>query len=217
VTRRRLGLVLVGVGAAMVVVAVLGLVLDRGSDEPDETIATSTTTTTTTTTPSTTTTSTTTTSTTSTTSNTTTATTTSTTTTSTTTTSSTTSTTTTSTTTTVPPTESIEQFVELYRDAIESGDVDFLMARLHPVVTEGFGAELCRGWIERVILSLEDYQLVGAVEGPTDRSFTTPAGTGVLEGTYAAPVSFAIGGQTFEVEAGFVPIGGEVFWLGECA
>ncbi len=123
---------------------------------------------------------------------------------------------TTTTTTTAAPRESIEDFVVRFALAIASGDVEFLLDRLHPAVLGGFGPDLCRNWIETEILQLGNYQLTGPVEGPRDQSFTTPAGTGTIEGAYSAPVSFIFEGQLFNAEGGFALIGTEVHWLGQC-
>jgi hypothetical protein len=133
-------------------------------------------------------------------------------------------TTSTSTTTTTSPTttttdaqpESVEDFVALFALAIEAGDVEFLFDRLHPAAVGGFGAELCRTWIEDEVLQLGDYKLTGPVDGPRDQSFTTPAGTGTIENAYSAPVSFVFQGQLFNAEAGFALIDTQMYWLGQC-
>lgn len=120
------------------------------------------------------------------------------------------------TTTTLAPSQLIEDFVVLFALAIADGDADFLLNRLHPAVTGGFGPDLCLNWIETEILQLGDYELTGPVQGPQDRPFTTPAGTGTIEGAYSAPVSFVFQGQLFNAQGGFVLIGAEVNWLGQC-
>lgn len=112
--------------------------------------------------------------------------------------------------------ESVKDFVVLFALAIAASDVEFLLDRLHPAVVGGFGLDLCQNWIEAEILQLGDYQLTGPVEGPRNQSFTTPTGTGTIEDAYSAPVTFVFQGQLFNAEGGFVLIGDEMHWLGQC-
>ena len=116
----------------------------------------------------------------------------------------------------MPTPETVEEFVDSYAAAIAAGDVGFLFDRLHPAAVGGFGADLCRAWIDGEILALGDYRLTGAVEGPLEQSFTTPAGTGLIENAFRAPVSFVFQGQEFDAFAGFALVDGEMRWLGQC-
>jgi hypothetical protein len=133
-----------------------------------------------------------------------------------TTTSSTTTTTTSTTTTTVVVSETVDEFVVLFAEAIAASDVDFLFDRLHPAVVGGFGPDLCRNWVEDEILQFSNYELAGPAEGPRDQPFTTPAGTGVIENSFSAPIKFTFQGQDFDAEAGFALVGTDMHWLGQC-
>lgn len=128
-------------------------------------------------------------------------------------------------TTSAPPTSVVEpgldaravdEFVEAYTAAIGSRDETFLAERLHPTVVDGYGIELCRSWIEREILEFSNYQLTAAAEGPRDISFAMPDGRVVIPDTFTAPVTFVFGGQSFDAEASFAAIEGELYWLGQC-
>ena len=204
--RRRLGLILMGLGAAVVLIGLIGLVAGGSSDSEEPQAATTTTTVVTTTqavattAPATTTTRPPTTTATS----------------STTTSTSTTTTSTTTTTTTTMPDQTVEEFLPEFVAAIESGDVDFLFDRLHPAVVGGYGPDLCRNWIEAEILTLQNYQLTGPVVGPIDQPFTTPAGTGTIENAFSVPASFVFQGQQFDTDAGFALVDARMHWLGQC-
>jgi hypothetical protein len=117
-------------------------------------------------------------------------------------------------TTAVPP-EMVEDFVIAFRVAVDAEDVAFLMERLHPIVLEVFGEKLCRAFIEREILQLENYVQAGPVEGPTTRSFETPSGSGEAV-TFSVPVEFVFQGQHFEDTARYGPVDGEMHWFTEC-
>jgi len=70
--------------------------------------------------------------------------------------------------------------------------------------------------MESEILLLEDFGLTGAVEGPFDKEFTTPSGTGVIENTFSGPISFTLQGQSFAVTADFALVDTKIRWLGQC-
>ncbi|MEX0699999.1 MAG: hypothetical protein WD354_09730 [Acidimicrobiia bacterium] len=121
------------------------------------------------------------------------------------------------TTTTLPP-ETVEAFVATYRAALDADDVEFLFARLHPKVVETQGTELCRAWVEREVLVLDNYQIAGEITGPADERFPAPDGSQfAIADTFSTTVTFTIEGQNFESEAGFALVEGVMHWLGTCS
>ena len=121
----------------------------------------------------------------------------------------------TATTTTVAaltPTEQVTAFLVEFNTALADSDVDFLVARLHPAVFTLFDEETCRNFVESDILALSQYQLTGAVTGPTVTSIGGQEVTGYL----TAPVSFVIGGETFQQEGAFALLDGQVYWFTQC-
>ena len=126
-----------------------------------------------------------------------------------------------STTTTAAPTtttaevETVEEFVAAFAAATAADDAGFLFQRLHPVVLQVYDPELCRGWVEREIVGLEDYRLVGEVT-ETVRSFDTPSGPVTVDPVYLAEVAFVFQGQPFEASGLYAPLEGEMRWFGEC-
>ncbi len=225
--RTRVGRLVMAAGVLLVVVGVLGMVLGSGSGE-DVDIAAGTTTSviTTSTDPPTDDTSetpasvppTTTAATTSTTS-----TTTSTTSTTTSTTSTTTSTTSTTTSTSVAPTttlsieSAVSAFVQQFSLDIANRDTDALLATLNSAVVLGSGEQLCRDFVEREILALGEYQLVGEITGPVSKVIETVAGTVTIDNIYETGVSFTFSGESFDSRADFVvDSDGRVSWLGVC-
>jgi hypothetical protein len=126
------------------------------------------------------------------------------------------STSTTTATTVAIPSPTVADFVDEFRTAIDAGHVDFLFDRLHPVVLATYEADLCRGYIEREILALDDYRLIGPVEGPFVRTFPSQGGEITVEQAFDAPVSFNFQGQSFDVTGGFAIEDGQVYWFTEC-
>lgn len=119
------------------------------------------------------------------------------------------------TTTTTAEVETVEEFVAAFAAATASDDAGFLFQRLHPVVLEVYDPELCRGWVEREIVGLEDYRLVGEVT-ETVRSFDTPSGPVTVDPVYLAEVAFVFQGQPFQASGLYAPLEGEMRWFGEC-
>jgi hypothetical protein len=121
------------------------------------------------------------------------------------------------TTTTIPP-ETLEAFVAAYRAALDSDDVEFLFARLHPKVIETQGGDFCRAWVEREVIVLDNYQIVGEISGPADQMVPAPDGSQfAIADTFSTTVSFTIQGESFESEAGFALVDSVMYWLGTCA
>lgn len=122
--------------------------------------------------------------------------------------------------TTTPPTtppETVEDFLLTFAAAIANADTDFLLDRLHPVVLEQHGADLCRTFIAREILALVDYKLAGAVPAPVPKTYTTPAGSTTLPVHYEdIPVTFTFQGQRFEATASLAIEDGTVRWFAAC-
>ncbi len=133
------------------------------------------------------------------------------------TTTSTTTTTTAPTTTTTLPPETVEAFVATYRAALDADDVEFLFTRLHPQIIEIHSAELCRAWVEREVVNLDNYQIAGDVTGPADEMFTAPDGTQfAIADKFSTTISFTFEGQATESPAEFALVDGVMYWLGTC-
>ena len=119
---------------------------------------------------------------------------------------------------TTPPSgsELVAGFVPVFAQAIADGDLEYVLSRLHPDIVEAFGDDLCRNWVQRDILALGDYQLDGTVEGPSTGSISTPSGILTFANRFSAPVTFTFSGRAYSVNADFVVVSGEVFFVGTC-
>lgn len=120
------------------------------------------------------------------------------------------------TTTTTRPAETIEGFVDSFAAALASGDMDFVMSRLHPDVVGSYPDGTCAAWVSSQIMALSNYRLTGEPTGPSDRTVTIAGRQMVIADVYSAPVSFTFGGQDFDSSADFAVVGGAVYWLGMC-
>ena len=105
----------------------------------------------------------------------------------------------------------VEEFIDGFAAAIESGDSEFLFERLHPAVKATYEEEACREHIEARVLSREDYRQEGPVVGPFDAEFGEFPIT-----SYEALVNFEIDGDPIEETAVFSLTEGVVRWFAEC-
>ena len=124
--------------------------------------------------------------------------------------------TTTSSTTTTEPAETVEEFVAALGAAIDAGDNAFVFSRLHPVVIESWGEDLCRGWVDREIMALAQYTLVSVDQGPLTQTVTTPAGSVTITDFYSTTVTFRFEGEPFETTGAFGRLDGDMYYLGQC-
>ncbi len=199
--RRRVGVILVGIGTTLVVVAGVGAFVP-GGDDPGAAASPATSVPTTTLPPQTTVT---------------TASSTTTEPTTTTTAAETTTTTAaaTTTTTTLAPEAVIATFIGEFSSAITTEDTDWLLDNLHPSIILGYTEELCRSFIDREILELKEYTLIGDITGPVTKTLETGVGDVTVEGIYEAETSFVFNGKAYEAKADFV-FDDQVSWLTKC-
>ena len=106
--------------------------------------------------------------------------------------------------------------MEDFSNALDTGDREFILGRLHPAVIEAYGAELCSTWVDTEIMALSSYQLTSEPQGPVDQVVSTPTGSSTITDSFNADVSFTFQGEEFTGGAGFALIDGQVFWLGQC-
>lgn len=106
----------------------------------------------------------------------------------------------------------VEEFVEDFAAAIESGHSAFLFERLHPAVKATYAEEACLAFIDDRVLSIEDYRQEGPVIGPFDAEFGEFPIT-----SYEVPVNFEIDGDPLEETAVFSLTEGTVRWFAECS
>lgn len=103
-------------------------------------------------------------------------------------------------------------YLAVFRDDVDGGRTDALVARLHPAVLDRFGPELCREFVEREILALRDYRATGPVAGPERTDYD---GTEVSE-LFRVPIAFRFQGADVEGEATFAPADGAIRWFATC-
>lgn len=122
---------------------------------------------------------------------------------------------TTTTTTMLAPEAVITTFIGEFSSAITTEDTDWLLDNLHPSIILGYTEELCRSFIDREILELKEYTLIGDITGPVTKTLETGVGDVTVEGIYEAETSFVFNGKPYEAKADFV-FDDQVSWLTKC-
>ena len=120
------------------------------------------------------------------------------------------------TTTTTRPPESIDDFVLAFREALDANDLDFVFSQLHPAVIEDYGEDLCRTWTEREILALEEYRITAPYSELGETTMNLPGGAVLVDELFEVPISFVFQDQFFEDNASYAREAGVVYWLGNC-
>jgi hypothetical protein len=110
----------------------------------------------------------------------------------------------------------IEAFVEAYNAAFQAGDVETLFNSLHPAVLERYGTEACRGYLESVIDSPIQIEVLEAMEVGSwiwelDGRSTT------IQDAFAVQVNFTALGKTNQQEIHFARLeDGTLAWFTDC-
>ncbi len=127
----------------------------------------------------------------------------------------TTTTTTAATTTTLAPDAAITAFIGEFSAAIAAKDTDWLLDHLHPAMILGYGEDVCRNFIVTEILELTQYALTGSVVGPVSKTLATGVGEVTVSGIYTGETSFVFKGSQFDSRADFA-LGDPITWLAIC-
>lgn len=119
---------------------------------------------------------------------------------------------------TAPEDASVEarSFFANWQQANRAGDIDLLLALLHPLVIERYGAEQCRGYLptvtdEQVIIEVREATLDPNRRYETDGQTATPADA------YAVQITRADrGADAVELTATLAFVDGELRWFTDC-
>lgn len=112
--------------------------------------------------------------------------------------------------------ETPQQFLDLLAQAMRSGDVGFMLSRLHPVVIARFGEDACRSKLSRLTDPSASFT-VQHVEPPAPYVYTTDTRSTTVPGTYAVTVLHTQQGATSQAVVHITPVGALFRWFTDCA
>lgn len=111
---------------------------------------------------------------------------------------------------------SIEAFIQRYNLAFQQGDVDTLFNLLHPAVSQLYGAEACRSYLEYVIETPVQLELIEAA-AVGSWTWEIDGRTTEIENAYLVEVNFSVQGQVSVKEIHLSDVGdGNVGWFTDC-
>lgn len=119
------------------------------------------------------------------------------------------------TTTTADQAALVEAFIADFAAATASDDLDFLVARLHPLSVEASDEATCAAFVASEITALEDYRATGPVQ-QTAFQVTIDGQAFAVDLAFEVPVEFTFSGQTFPDDARFALVDGIVHYFATC-
>jgi hypothetical protein len=112
--------------------------------------------------------------------------------------------------------ETPEEFFALFADAIRTGDVEFLLVRLHPVVLERYGRQQCRSQVATIANDPGFDAKVRTVSDPGPYEFATDGQSATVEDTLTVGVTFTNANGSSRQDAHVAYIDAELRWFTDC-
>ena len=112
--------------------------------------------------------------------------------------------------------ETPQAFYEQFVTAMNTGDVDWPLSRLHPAVLDAYDEATCRAFVERILEPTLEITVTGVGDLIT---WTYPFTGGSVDVPGAIPVDVEItvgGGPSFTDSTHLVPVDGLLRWFGTC-
>jgi hypothetical protein len=114
-----------------------------------------------------------------------------------------------------PATITTGAFFHTLNAAMESRDVDMLLANLHSVVVERYGTQGCRVYLEMVVEDPPSYQVLEVTEQES-WTYDTDGRTTTLENVYRVVVDSIAQGETTRAEVHLAREDGHLRWFADC-
>lgn len=115
------------------------------------------------------------------------------------------------------PTSGVVAWVEQFSNAHESGDVEQLLATLHPSVPEAYGVGVCEEYVQVTLGSIRNMEVVSVSQ---DGGYQLPAPGGAISYPDAIAVNaqwtISASGETVALEFHLVPTADGLAWLSTC-
>jgi len=109
----------------------------------------------------------------------------------------------------------VRAFVDDLVSAIQRGDVDFLVARLHPVVLDRYGEAACRAAVTTFIDPTFEVEVLEVLD-QASWDYVTDERSTTIPDAWTVPANRSQGGVTAAVELHFAPADGTIRWFTDC-
>jgi hypothetical protein len=112
--------------------------------------------------------------------------------------------------------ETPEEFFTRFAEAIRTGDVGFLVGRLHPVVLERYGKQQCRAAVASIANDPNFEAKVRTVSEPAPYEFASDGQSVTVEDTLSVGVTFTNASGSSRQDAHVAYVDGELRWFTDC-
>lgn len=109
----------------------------------------------------------------------------------------------------------VRAFVEVLVTAIHDGDVDTMVANLHPAVKDRYGQDACRTAVAGFTDPTFEIEVL-EVQEQAAWDYLTDGVTTTIPDAWAVPGNRSAGGQTIAFTFHFAPFGDAVRWFTDC-
>jgi hypothetical protein len=120
------------------------------------------------------------------------------------------------TTTTTVRDETPEAFITRLDEALRTGDVAFLSARLHPAVINRYGAEVCAAHLETLQDTYTPRTVTGDATGPASYDWKTDGMTTTIADIYSVPIEITTDAAPQRQEVHTTEVDGTFRWFSDC-
>jgi hypothetical protein len=114
-----------------------------------------------------------------------------------------------------PVAETVEEFLPVFQDAINSGDAAFLLDRLHPAVLDLYGEAQCRTGLTAFRDPTLRFKIL-SVAGPEPYVYDPDGREIPVEDAFKVRVRRTSQGTTKRTDVHFALIGGQLRWFTDC-
>jgi hypothetical protein len=112
--------------------------------------------------------------------------------------------------------ETPEEFFADFAEAIRTGDVEFLLARLHPVVLERYGRQRCRAAVASLATDPTLDVKIRSTSEPGSYEFASDGKTATVEDAFTVALTFTTAEGTARQDGHVALVDGELRWFTDC-
>jgi hypothetical protein len=113
------------------------------------------------------------------------------------------------------PQETPQQFLDMLAQAMRTGDVAFMLNRLHPVVIARFGSDVCRTAVAKLTDPTAAFN-VKRVDAPAPYDYRTDTRSTTVAETTAVTVDRTRQGQTAQLTVHVTLVDARFRWFTDC-
>lgn len=116
----------------------------------------------------------------------------------------------------LPLSEDPRDFLAGFTTAVQNGDVDWLLGRLNPAVTQRYGAEQCRAYLRSSVIDPTMRLQLSTVTGPGSWEWSTDERSTVVDEVYRVGAHRFLRGSETTGNLWLANVDGRLTWFADC-